>query len=238
MSDENDLIARWDGFSWSGYQRSWKSDAIWVDLKPVRKRVESIQRYRQGKSDQMRAYNAVGECAAALLLGGTVNTKDKTGPDISLPSGEEFVVRTSFWGGGTKYQPTMTSAKQHLGRQKDLPAIWCVTRRFPDCYDGAWVVGVMGRAKFYETRMEGAGKFSWAWMNRWVDDGRFQRIEEIMEDEIDFPTLRVGMPYRRTPEDIGIPEYLESYGFLGASEEADHRYRHEGDDQSGGETRL
>jgi len=171
-----------DFFSRSDYERSWKSHAIWVDLRPVRARVESIQMRRPGRNDQARAYNTAGECAAAVLLGGNVRTKDSKGPDVVLPSGDEYEVRTSFWGGGKKYAPRLTSAKRAAGasRQRSMPTIWCVTGRNPQCYDGAWVAGYMFPHRFLETRMPGNGKFSWAWINEWIDDGRFRHIAEVM----------------------------------------------------------
>ena len=39
-------IERSTGFSWNDYVRTWKSDAVWVDLRPVRSRVLAVQRRR------------------------------------------------------------------------------------------------------------------------------------------------------------------------------------------------
>lgn len=204
-----------DYFSWHDYERTWKSDAVWVDLRPVREAVDRIAKLRPGRNEKARAYDAVGECAAAILLGGRVQTENPRGPDLKLASGDEYEVCTSFWGGSAKWQPAMTTAKRgnKPSLQTKLPTIWCVTKRYPECFDGAWVCGVIDAGTFVETRISGGGKWKWAWMNKWVD-GRFRNIFEVMQDELARPHLRPGMTYRRSADDIGIAEYLEDYGFL------------------------
>jgi len=214
-----------DDRSWHGYKRTWQSDTIWVDLKPVsnmlREKAKDFTRFsdaqeKRGNDPNRRISprkinNAVGVCgeaAVAMLLGGRTLGKGKQG-DVMLRSGHILEVKTRYKGFPFRRYPPAASANEKYFPEADL--VMCVCEGYPGCYEKIGVVGWLPREDLYEQREQktGADGFRY-WSFPWRD-GVWRSIAEIMNDELADPLLSIGMPGRRHVEDRGLPQYLKYY---------------------------
>lgn len=210
-------------------ERSWKTEAMYVDLRPVRTyllhgtalrtgRAEYFGSkgskehvYKMGPRDQQNAIGLVGEVAAGLLVGSYApELKESNAPDLRLRSGQRRMeVKTCKWSGSDKWPPQMLANRKgrHAWKNEQYETIWCVTRPFPECFDGAWVVGYIEPETYMRVRQPGTGRVDWAYVVPWVDDGRWIHIGEVMNDELARPWLPVGTPGRRYDDDPGLAAF-------------------------------
>lgn len=214
-----------DDRSWHGYKRTWQSDTIWVDLKPVENmlrekardftRFSTAQDARGNKPNKglspRKINNAVGLCgeaAVAMLLGGRTMGKGKGG-DVRLRSGRVLEVKTRYKGYPFRRFPPSASANNAYFPEADL--VMCVCTGYPECYERIGVVGWLPREDLYEHREQRKGGDGFPYWSFPWKDGVWHSIAEIMQDELADPVLSIGMPGRRHVEDCGLPQYLSYY---------------------------
>lgn len=190
-------------FSWHGYERTWRSSAHKIDLRPVQVRCEDRVLARvdgraldSKKVDQIRCQVAA-QAAVGLLVGGA--SKGKNLVQIQHKEILEVRVVTKWWP-FTRFAPALSIGER--GRLKyDLVLCACPPST-PFMYEECWVVGWVNVDGWKAV----AEPTDWGWK---IKDLR--GMAEITDDQLLNPRLPVGMSRRRYADDPGIPEYVEEY---------------------------
>jgi hypothetical protein len=216
-----------DGFdpddrSWHGYKRTWRSDSVWVDLRPVRARLDEMAKERIAnakaavdggwdethgltKTEIANIVGLCGEAAFATLIGGRVLGRGKTG-DVVAPSGDIYEVKTTFkYWPFDRFPPKAAANMKHFPRA-DMVLVACPPP--PLCFDGCLVVGWVEKDKLFSIRQVVPIKTGGTFLSFGWKEGVWRSVHEIMNDELYDPALLIGMPGRRREDDRGIREYI------------------------------
>jgi hypothetical protein len=213
---------------WARVERGqdWKHDCVWVDLRPIRDQVEATAnaaaeqnlaraeaRRRRGKrqthdmsagTNQRLAYQTgiAGEIAVAMLLGGKIGRQNDRHGDVRLPSGRLLEVKTAHRGYPFSKWPPRANIRRDYPPVADV--VLCICDVPPFCYDRVAVVGWIPA----DRALDVAESTSWGWRIPY-SSSTWERVEEIMQDELKRPWLPIGDPGRRSDQDPGIEAYVE-----------------------------
>ena len=191
---------------------TWHEWAVGVRLTPwrsiletrVERRYTAFRRAQEGRkygepmtADRIHARRfsiqaeACGEAAVALLLGGHASDDGV----VTCPSGLRVKAKTAWRGFPFKrWQPSFFGTKRGGGAK--LPHVLAVTRAAPECFDMAWVVGVVPASALLRIRSDFRHAF-------WAGEP-WERIEPLMQDELAEPWAPVGTVGRRYAADRGF----------------------------------
>lgn len=202
----------------------WKHDCVWVDLRPVRdtviERAEQFWAVAQERNETRRLKGqqswhddtaktrnqdaiftgVAGEAATALLLGGKMIGHRGPGGDVVLRSGRRLEVKTCHRGWPFERWNPRANIRRAYPPAIDIVLTACDSPPF--CFDRVAVVGWVPGDRWLEI----AEDTQWGWRLTYSSES-WERIEEIMNDELHKPYLHIGAPERRYEGDPGMPQF-------------------------------